>query len=126
MKKVNYFIILACLAVSVAACKTKSETDSARGEAAEPKAAAEGMITGEEMMGDYVTLVCKKYLDCGIQAFADRSDCENRIRAILTQDSQWKQLELNRAGLDTCLADFKALSCEDFQSGKAPESCAVL
>lgn len=84
------------------------------------------IITGEALMGDYVALLCGKYSECGITAFTDEQDCANRLTAVLSQDANWGQLQLNKQGLKTCLADFKGLACEDFKSGKTPESCTKL
>jgi hypothetical protein len=89
--------------------------------------ATEGdVVTGDALMGDYVKLLCHKYSDCGIKAFADQKDCSNRLTAVLSQDANWSELRLNKEGLKSCLTDFKGLNCDDFKSGKTPESCTKL
>ncbi len=122
----KYFQVLigVVLLASLAAC-SGSKPSKEEGE----KAAAEvpeNMVTGEQMTEDYVALLCQKYEDCGIQAFTDGEDCKNRIRALLTQDPQWKDLRLDKEQLGTCLADFKGLSCDNFKTGQSPESCDKL
>lgn len=84
------------------------------------------VVTGDALMDDYVKLLCSKYSECGITAFSNETDCSNRLKAVLSQDPNWAQLKLQKEGLKTCLADFKSLACDDFKSGKTPESCTKL
>jgi hypothetical protein len=95
----------------------------------EPKSALESAgdsITGEVITSDYVKLLCAKYEECEIKAFKDDTDCTNRIRAVLDQDAKWKEFEMNKKALKTCLNDFKGFACEEFKGGKSPESCRKL
>ncbi len=109
------------------ACTQKTEEVTETDDVTAVIEAAEGdVITGEALMGDYVKLLCNKYGECGIKAFTDDSDCRNRLTAVLSQDANWAQLQLDKVGLKTCLSDFKGLGCDDFKAGKTPESCTKL
>ena len=117
-----------CLLISVGCHSNKSsdETTEVEDVTTVIEATEGDVVTGDALMDDYVKLLCGKYSECGITAFTDEKDCSNRLKAVLSQDANWAQLKLQKEGLKTCLADFKGLACEDFKSGKTPESCTKL
>ena len=89
--------------------------------------AAEGdIITGDALTDDYIKILCRKYEQCEIMAFQNRNDCHSRIREVLTQDSKWQALRLDKKALKQCLQDFEDFACESFTQGKSPESCQKL
>ena len=117
---IGLFLLAALLCT---ACKKGGDPEEAKDSAAPTESA---IVTGAALTEQYVTLLCQKYADCGIEAFADDADCKARIAALLAEDPQWKALQLDKAGLDTCLADFKELACEPFKAGQSPPSCDKL
>lgn len=124
MRQGVQIVILLGLVCLVAGCsRGKEKKEEPPPPAAATETADPNVVTGEALTDSYVGLLCQKYADCGIQAFTDDADCKTRIRALLLEDPEWKGLKLEKAKLDTCLADFKGLSCDDFQGGKSPPSC---
>lgn len=125
-------VLALCLVTSLIACSRSEEpAETVEGSSDTAQADSKGsadpnVVTGDELTENYVALLCQKYEDCGIQAFSDREDCKTRIRALLTEDPKWKELKLAKDRLETCLADFKGLTCDDFKTGQSPESCKKL
>lgn len=115
-----FFLVLS---LSLVACKKGDSPEGAGDSSTQPESA---VVTGDVLTEQYVSLLCQKYADCGIEAFADAADCKARITALLAEDPQWKALKLDKAGLDTCLADFKNLACGEFKAGQSPPSCDKL
>lgn len=106
--------------MSFVACKGVKDKPK---EPPSPLESAGEKITGEALTGEYLKILCSKYQACGIKAFQDDPDCHRRIQAVLDKDAKWKELEMEKKALKLCLADFKAFACDEFKSGKSPESC---
>ena len=121
-------LITLSLVISTAACSpSKPDSEAPSDDMSALIDAAEGdVVSGEALTEDYVKLLCKKYTECGVKAFSDPDDCKTRLTAILSQDGNWAQMELDKTALKTCLADFKSLGCEDFTAGKTPEACTKM
>jgi hypothetical protein len=127
MKK-GLTVLSALLLLSAwSACSSKPEST---GEKSSPSALDDttpgALISGDELTDDYIKLLCEKYDHCELKAFKDRSDCHNRMKTVLSTDSKWRDLSLNKKALKKCLSDFEDYPCEDFITGKAPQSCQKL
>lgn len=126
MKKTSLLCIGLALATGLIACQKSGESGKTQATSALESSESGGSISGEAFSGDYVTVLCRKYKECGIQAFKTDSDCHNRIKAILDKDPNWKELSLDKIALRSCLKDFKKFECDKFKGGKAPDSCQKL
>lgn len=84
------------------------------------------VVTANDIEKEYIQLICRKYKECGVDAFKDDEDCQSRVAASLNLDPRWKKLELKEEKLKLCLTDFEKTSCEDFKQGLSPESCQIL
>lgn len=126
MQRIVFYGLFLIVIVATGACSPAKKTETGETSSDLEKIAKGEMISGEELMPDYVELLCDKYDDCGIKAFTDAQDCQNRIKTVLTADSKWQGLNLDKRALQTCLKDFKGFACDAFKEGKNPESCAKL
>ncbi len=114
MKKI--FILCAGLILAAGLSACQKSTDPAKSEPTstlESKSSGD-KISGEAFSGDYVTVLCRKYKECGINAFKEDKDCHNRIKAVLDKDAKWQELNLDKSALAACLKDFKDFSCDNF------------